>query len=219
MCRSTPTPWSVAVCRKNSVASADRPSSRGAGIHRRGRPLLRVHRPSSARWSAASGPTTGHPHSATISTSMTSTTVGDLGERLDAAQAVLGCRVGVGADRSVAVAGHQPRRPFGSLDRLVDFSRCRFAFMAVIAPIRSPVSFWICSARNALSRWACGSTAAGTTIHPASSMTVDRRPTGRSVPDLGDRAVHDANVWIRPCDVRREQSLPAVGACWTCARS
>ena len=49
--------------------------------------------------------------------------------------------------------------------------RWRLASIAVTAPSRSPVGFSNRSARNALSRWACGSAIAGSSSRPSRSTT------------------------------------------------
>ena len=76
---------------------------------------------SSARWSAPPLPVTGQPHERDdLDRRSRRRAVAHLGERLDAAQAVLERDVGVGAHRDVAVARHQPGGALGPLDDVVD---------------------------------------------------------------------------------------------------
>ena len=105
-----------AVCRKTSVASADRASpSRCGQPPTRSAPASSASR-SSARWSAPSGPMTGQPHRATISSvDDVGDAPADLGQRLDAAQTVL--------RRGVGVACGRPVKPLAAISRAARSAR------------------------------------------------------------------------------------------------
>ena len=97
-----------------------------------------------------------------------------------------------------AVGQHQPRGTLGALDRVVEGDQvARGRSIARIAPIRSPVGFGTRSARNALSRWACGSANAGqqqvAVRRPASARPgVERASTSRVTRRRAHRACSDA---------------------------
>ena len=85
-----------------------------------------------------------------------------LGERFDAGQPLSSVVSACVRTATEAVAGHQAGRPLGALDDVGDVAAAPgSSIIAAIAPSRSPDGFARRSARNALSRWACGSTAAG----------------------------------------------------------
>ncbi len=83
-------------------------------------------------------------------------------QRADRGEAVGLGEVGMGSDGGGAVGGDQPCRALGTTLRCPHWvMRSRWASIARMAPIRSPVGFGTVSARNALSRWAWASARAG----------------------------------------------------------
>ena len=111
VCKSTPTPWSAAMARNVSVAARASPSRWGQPPTRSA-PAPRASR-RSARWSAPAVPVIGRAEGDDLNVDDIGGATADFDQRLDAAQSVLQCRVGVRArlgSRCTPSAGRLARR-------------------------------------------------------------------------------------------------------------
>ena len=180
VCRSTPTPWSAAICEQDLGGAARAAvASRCGQPPTRSAPAASASR-SSARWSAPAAPVTGQPHRATISTSITSATR----RRTSTSASTLRRPLSGVVSAWVRTAA----KPLAAISRAARSARStcrrrrvrwRLADHRLDRPSRSPVGLTMRSARNALSRWACGSTAAGQQDVPVEVDDVVARPRRR----------------------------------------